>query len=143
MSDSRNERPSRPGKAVHSYCKWCINGSAQDVRLCVSTRCSLWPGRSGRKPSPEDMGEVSALRIYPEEAEALGNDWRILKAIARRCLDCAGGSRSRVRNCHQVDCDLHHLRLGRNPNRVASPKQREIKAARLKANVERSRRDLK
>jgi len=143
MRDSRKAKP--PRKAAQDHCKWCTKGSAHDVRLCASTRCSLWPHRSGRKPTPEVIAELSSLRIYPEEdlltaAELFGNCGSALKAIARRCLDCSGGSKSKVRNCQRVDCDLHHLRFGRNPNRAASPEQREIKAARLKANVERSRR---
>jgi len=144
MRDSRKTRPSRPRRAVQDHCKWCTNGSAHDVRLCASTRCPLWPHRSGRKPAPDDIVEVSALRIYPEEdlltsAQLFGTSGSVLKAIARRCLDCSGGSKSEVRNCQRVDCDLHHLRLGRNPNRAPSTEQRKIKAARLKANIERAK----
>jgi hypothetical protein len=46
---------------------------------------------------------------------------------------------SRKWDCRRVTCDLHPFRLGKNPNRAAKPEQREIKAARLKANITRKK----
>ncbi len=40
-----------------------------------------------------------------------------LKAIRAKCLECAGGKPSVVRNCESVDCPLHNLRMGHNPSR--------------------------
>jgi len=62
-----------------------------------------------------------------------------LKAIRRRCLDCSGDSKADVSDCQHFACDLHNFRLGKNPNRAMSPEQREVAAARLKANVERAK----
>jgi hypothetical protein len=86
--------------------------------------------------------------MYPLEdglsaAEFHKNGGTASKAIKRYCLDCSGGSKSEVRNCKCVTCPLHPFRFGKNPNRAASPEQRIIRAALLKANVERSRRDRK
>lgn len=73
-------------------------------------------------------------------AEFIKDGGTPLKAIKRRCLDCSGGSKAEVRNCKRVGCDLHPYRLGSNPNRKMSAEQREIAAARLKANIEGARR---
>ena len=40
-----------------------------------------------------------------------------LKAIRSKCLDCAGGRPSLVRQCESAGCPLHFYRFGRNPNR--------------------------
>lgn len=39
-----------------------------------------------------------------------------LKAIRRKCLQCAG-SKSTVRKCTDHQCPLHDYRMGRNPSR--------------------------
>jgi len=88
------------------------------------------------------LAEVGDRKMYPLEdgmtvAEFHKNGGTGLKAIKRRCLDCSGGSKSEVRECRQSACDLHPFRLGKNPNRTMSPEQREIAAARLKANLKR------
>jgi hypothetical protein len=136
----------KPLKAVREHCKWCTNGSAVDVHLCASRSCTLWPYRLGRKPTPEVIAEVGARCIYPLEdgltsAAFFDNRGSVLKAIAGRCLDCSGNSKSGRNACPFVICELYPFRLGKNPNRAMSPGQRKIAAARLKANVERRRRD--
>jgi len=40
-----------------------------------------------------------------------------IKAIRAKCLECAGGRPSIVRQCESIDCALHFYRFGRNPNR--------------------------
>jgi hypothetical protein len=123
---------------------WCTNDSALEVRLCTSRSCPLWPYRFGRKPTPEVIAEVSALLIYPLEdcqsaAVFFENSGSVLRAIARRCMDCSGGSKTERKNCKRFTCPLHPFRLARNPNRATSPEQRKVKAARLKANIKRAR----
>jgi hypothetical protein len=76
-------------------------------------------------------------------AEFHKNGGTPLRAIERYCLNCSGGCKKDRKNCQHVNCVLHPFRQGRNANRAATPEQREIKAARLKANVERGRRDRK
>ena len=39
-----------------------------------------------------------------------------LKAIRRKCLQCAG-SKGTVRKCTDHQCPLHNYRMGRNPSR--------------------------
>jgi len=94
------------------------------------------------------LAELGDCKMYPLEdglsvAEFHKNGGTALKAIKRYCLDCSGGSKSEVRNCKHFTCSFHPFRLGKNPNRRMSPAQGMIRAALLRANVERSRRGLK
>ena len=90
------------------------------------------------------IAELGEQRVYPLEDATTAADFQRdatrLKAIKRCCLDCSGGSKAEVRNCERVGCPLHPFRLGNNPNRKMSAEQREIAAARLKANIEGARR---
>jgi hypothetical protein len=84
--------------------------------------------------------EAGNHEMYPLEDgttvdEFYAHGGTVLKAIKRRCLDCSGYSKSEVRDCRHGTCDLHHFRLGKNPNRKMSPEQAAIAAARLKANI--------
>lgn len=40
----------------------------------------------------------------------------VLRSIRAHCLECSGGSRAEVANCHLVECSLHPFRFGRDPN---------------------------
>ena len=98
------------------------------------------------RPNPiaNMLAELGEHRVYPLEDAKTAADFQRdatrIRAIQRRCLDCSGGSKAEVRNCQRVECDLHPFRLGNNPNRKMSAEQREIAAARLKANIEGARR---
>lgn len=85
-----------PLQSVRAHCLDCTNGDATYVRKCPSTRCDVWPIRSGR-----NGGRVPS----------------VLKAIRQRCLDCCGDERKRVAECELTDCDLYPFRMGTNPNR--------------------------
>ncbi len=37
-------------KAIRAYCLWGMCGSSQEVKLCPSETCRLWPYRLGRRP---------------------------------------------------------------------------------------------
>jgi hypothetical protein len=139
-----NVRLPSPLLALHRHCLSCCNGSALQVRLCAAKSCALWVYRYGKKPTADILAEAGDHKIYPLEdimtvTEFHKNGGSVLKAIKRRCLDCSGGSKSEVRDCQHVTCDLHPFRPGRNPNRAMSPEQREVAAARLRANVERGK----
>lgn len=41
-----------------------------------------------------------------------------VKAIRKKCLDCCNGSRTEVRYCTIIQCDLFPYRLGHRPNQV-------------------------
>ena len=90
------------------------------------------------------IAELGERQVYPLEDETAAADFQRgttgLKAIKRYCLDCSGASRPEVRACGRFGCPLHPFRLGNNPNRKMSAEQREIAAARLKANIEGARR---
>jgi hypothetical protein len=134
----------KPLKAIRQHCLSCCNGSALEVAHCPARSCPLWLYRFGRNATADMLTEVGEHRVYPlEEAKTAADfqrDATSIRAIQRRCLDCSGGSKAEVRNCERVGCDLHPNRLGNNPNRKMSAEQREIAAARLKANIERARR---
>jgi hypothetical protein len=130
-----------PLEAIRKHCLWCCNGSAHEVNLCAAKACPLWMYRYGKKPTADMLEEAGDALMYPVEdgttvADFFEKGGTRLKAIKRRCLDCSGGSKADVRDCQHVACDLHPFRFGRNPNRTMSREQRELAAARLKANVE-------
>jgi hypothetical protein len=90
------------------------------------------------------LSEAGERQMYPLEdgltvAEFFEGGGTVLRAIRLYCFDCSGGSKSEVRNCQHVTCELHPFRFGRNPNRKLKPEQRRIAAARLRANVERGK----
>lgn len=66
-----------------------------------------------------------------EKLTALGHKpTPVLKAIRAKCLDCSGGSRAEVADCHVHNCALYSFRLGSNPWRAeASTARREAARA--------------
>jgi hypothetical protein len=38
------------GDAIRAMCLQCMGGSSNDVKLCVSSPCPLWPFRLGTDP---------------------------------------------------------------------------------------------
>ena len=45
-----------PVKAIRAKCLDCMCGSAQEVRLCPVTDCSLYPYRLGHNPNRKGLG---------------------------------------------------------------------------------------
>lgn len=39
-----------PVKAIRAFCLDCVGGSANEVKLCPSTKCALRPFRFGKNP---------------------------------------------------------------------------------------------
>lgn len=54
-----------------------------------------------------------------------------LKAIRAKCLDCAGGMPSEVRECQISRCALHPFRMGKRPKKAGQALPAEAKAALL------------
>lgn len=54
-----------------------------------------------------------------------------LKAIRAKCLDCAGGMPSEVRECQISRCALHPFRMGKRPKKAGQSLPAEAKAALL------------
>ena len=50
-----------PLKAMRAYCLDCCCGSSNEVRLCPSTKCSLFPYRFGKRPRKQ--APVDPVRI--------------------------------------------------------------------------------
>jgi hypothetical protein len=82
-----------PTKAIRKHCVWCMYGSMNEVKLCPTKDCPLYPLRFGKRK--------------------LG--YSALKAIRKRCLDCVGGSTSGVKKCPFKNCPLYEFRMGHNP----------------------------
>jgi hypothetical protein len=90
------------------------------------------------------LAQAGEQLMYPVEDQTKVADFHTnggtrVDAVVCCCLDCSGGSKSEVRHCRHVTCDLHPFRLGKNPNRTMSSEQSTIAAARLKANVTRKK----
>lgn len=89
-----------PLKTLRRYCvDNCCNGQNNEVRLCPSTECALWPYRFGGIPDPR-----------PELT--------VLQSIRARCMDCSSGCAKDVRECPETECELYPFRMGKNPNRA-------------------------
>ena len=97
VAPQQDRRNPSPLQAVRAECLSCCNGSAQEVKLCPSTHCALWPLRFGRRLTDAPRSTVGAIRA--------------------KCLDCSGGNRADVAGCRMVKCDLYPFRFGTNPNR--------------------------
>ena len=93
-----------PLQAIRDYCKWCMNGSAYEVKKCPSKECPLYFLRTGYREK-----KISTLQ-----------------AIRERCLDCMGESPNRVRKCPFKDCPLYPYRLGHNPARKGIGQSKEF-----------------
>jgi hypothetical protein len=52
-----------------------------------------------------------------------------LAAIRAKCLDCAGGQPSEVRQCLVLRCALHPFRMGTNPHRKRRELTDDVRAA--------------
>ena len=40
-----------PMKAIRAFCPECCGGSSNEVKLCVSKNCALYPFRFGKNPN--------------------------------------------------------------------------------------------
>jgi hypothetical protein len=129
-------------KAIRRYCLECCCNSAQEIRLCPSTDCPLWPWRFGKRPTVEmsqnrdeqarQNAYGGAVRRYQGKRPDMRNMTtglpvhRPLKAIRERCIDCCGYSALEVRLCpcrHGGDlpypiepCSLWPYRFGKDPD---------------------------
>lgn len=100
-------------QAIRQQCLRCCGGSANEVRLCVSFSCHLWPYRFGISPrraktpgrlvDPEEAAEIAQTR-HPSKGQAKlrkelyrpdGSFVSPLKAIRLHCLECAPADENR------------------------------------------------
>jgi len=81
-----------PKRAIRDFCVWCMNGQANEVKLCPSEDCALYLLRRGRGPGSK------------------------LKPIRAKCLDCSGQNMGEINRCPQMGCSLYPFRMGKNPN---------------------------
>ena len=115
----------RPLLSVREYCQWCMNNQPNEIKLCTSHTCPLYPYRFGYKPKPSDTIILQPVTGTPEdtyvtrgEAHAPDPIAKVIKSIRIRCIDCCGHQLSRVSGCEEAECPLHPFRMGRNPNRA-------------------------
>ena len=88
-----------PLRAIRSKCLDCCCDQSNEVRLCPSRTCPLWPYRSGK--GPKSKVPLTTVR-----------------SIHAKCLDCSGFIPKDVRDCWDTDCSLYPFRMGKNPNRA-------------------------
>lgn len=109
-------------RACRRYCLDCQGGSTSGVRRCADAACALWDWRlpPEHRSEPDDGPQANA-RPAPDkrppfapspERQALRR--RLLRAMRRQCLACAGHRRD-VRQCSATDCHLWPLRFGVMP----------------------------
>lgn len=58
-----------PVKAIRAKCLDCCCGSAQEVKLCPVTDCSLYPYRMGHNPNRKGKGGNPANFAPPSPAQ--------------------------------------------------------------------------
>lgn len=51
MGENSEKKTLTPIKAIRAHCLWCCCGSSQEVKLCPSTDCELYPYREGHNPN--------------------------------------------------------------------------------------------
>jgi len=101
-----------PLKAIRAYCLDCVGGVAAEVRKCTGRLCNenwtcpLHPYRFGKGRKSGVQSTLSSL-----------------KAIAKNCLWCCGGSTTERELCCSQVCCLKPFREGKNP--YLSEKDRE------------------
>ena len=44
------KKQTNPVKAIRAFCVECCGGSSNEVKLCPSVRCALYPFRFGKNP---------------------------------------------------------------------------------------------
>jgi hypothetical protein len=69
------------------------------------------------KPIPYGILYNVQDTISVTEGVNVSNTLTPIKAIRKKCLDCAGRKPSIVRYCDSADCALHFFRFGKNPRR--------------------------
>ena len=56
---------STPLKSIRAKCLDCCSDQAQEVRLCPSQTCPLWPFRMGRNPNRAGIGGRNLSGDFP------------------------------------------------------------------------------
>jgi len=118
-----------PLKAIRAYCLDCVGGVAAEVRKCTGQlvsnenwTCPLHPFRFGK-------GRKSGIKSTLSP----------IKAIAKNCLWCCGGSATERQLCCSQICCLKPFREGKNP--FVSEKRRQAarkSGLRNSANLEKA-----
>ena len=122
-----NRKPIKsPLKAIRTHCLECSAGSAEKVASCEGPLligdkgiCALHPYRFGK-------GSRAGVetKLTP------------LKAIAKNCRWCGGGSNKERQLCPSTECWLYSFREGKNPfisKKAQLARLRNVTKAREKA----------
>ncbi len=56
--DFTEDGPLRPLRAIRTKCLECCAGSSHEIARCKITDCTLWPYRSGKRPSTMHKGAL-------------------------------------------------------------------------------------
>jgi len=114
QNDKSSNKPiTSPLKAIRAHCLDCVGGMASEVRKCTGPLligqkgiCALHPYRFGKGRKSGVKAKLSPV-----------------KAIAKNCLWCCGGSARERKLCPSQICHLKPFRFGKNP--FVSEKRRE------------------
>jgi len=96
-SDNPN-RTKTPLKSIRSYCLWCCDRQAGEVRNCPKANCEFYKFRMGKK------NEKGSL----------------IKVIRKRCFDCGLGTKKSIAICNFENCPLFPYRKGKSPAHKAA-----------------------
>lgn len=106
QNDKSSNKPiTSPLKAIRVYCLDCVGGVPSEVRKCTGPLligqegiCALHPYRFGKGRKSGVKSKLSPV-----------------KAIAKNCLWCCGGSAKERELCPSQICHLKPFRFGKNP----------------------------
>ncbi len=74
--DVEGKKPTNPVKAIREFCLGCVGNSSNEVKMCPSVKCPLYPFRFGKNPyrtkreMSEEQREAAAERLRKAREEA-------------------------------------------------------------------------
>lgn len=71
---------------------------------------------NGLKNNPENILKVIESKRRKSTLKKKFNIPRPIKAIRKKCLECASGSTAEIQRCHLEECSLWPFRFGHNPD---------------------------
>ena len=70
------KKPTNPLKVIREFCLSCVGNSSNEVKMCPSVMCPLYPFRFGRNPyrkkreMSDEQREAAAERLKKAREEA-------------------------------------------------------------------------
>ena len=76
LQTEESKKITNPVKAIRAFCIDCCGGSANEVKLCTSPKCALYPFRLGKNP-------YRTKRVMTDEQRAEATE-RLAKARQKK-----------------------------------------------------------